>query len=97
MQTSFYIKPAKNERIETTVHLTADSRPCLTGTVTDGKNKPIGGALVTVYTTGEDSSSPIGSVYTDDTGIFTFGPLEPAILYQVRIYKNDENQRELEP
>lgn len=96
MQTSFYIKPVQNERIEATVHLTADTRPSLTGVVTDSKNKPVAEALVTV-STAEDPIQVLGAVYTDSQGVFTFGPLSPSVLYQVRICKSDEGTRTLEP
>ena len=95
MQTSFYIKPVQNERIEATVHLTADTRPSLTGVVTDSKNKPVDGALVTVSTT-EEPIQVLGAVYTDASGIFIFGPLSPGTLYQVRIYKGEEAARSLD-
>jgi len=41
---SFYVKPAANELVETTVHIQPDPRPALLGTVLSGK-KPVQDAL----------------------------------------------------
>lgn len=95
MNSSFFVKPAKNELIETVVHITPDPRPSLTGKVLSVSNKPVSGALVTIFK-GEDEQSTIASVYTDEGGIFTFGPLEPSVLYMVKVYKAEDNIRTVE-
>lgn len=94
---SFYVKPAANELVETTVHIQPDPRPALLGTVLAGK-KPVSDALVAVYLSGgpDAPDQPVGSLYTDELGHFAFGPLEPQKLYQVRVFKASGAARNLE-
>lgn len=94
---SFYLRPAKNELIETVVQLKADPRPALIGSVVDETSRPVANALVAVYESGGDApDKPIGSLYTDELGQFAFGPLEPSKLYIVRVYKGGGCLRTLE-
>lgn len=95
---SFFVKPAENERVETTVHIHPDRRPALLGTVLDTAGRPVTAALVAVYRSGgaEAPDTPVGSLYTDELGQFAFGPLEPDQLYQVRVFKRGDGARSLE-
>lgn len=95
---SFFVKPNAHERIETTVHLQADRRPSLLGTVLSANGKPVGDALVTIYQSGGATApdSPVGALYTDELGRFAFGPLEPDRLYQVQVFKRGDIARTLE-
>lgn len=95
---SFFVKPAANERVETTVHIHPDRRPALLGTVLDAAGKPVEAALIAVYRSGgaDAPDTPVGSLYTDALGQFAFGPLEPDRLYQVRVFKCGEHTRNLE-
>lgn len=94
---SFYLRPAENELIETVVQLRPDPRPAILGTVVGDDHRPVANALVAVYESGGDAPDiPVGSLYTDELGQFAFGPLEPAKLYIIRVYKNGGNVRTLE-
>lgn len=95
---SFFVKPNAHERIETVVHLQADSRPSLLGTVLNKSGRPVGDALVTVYRSGgaDAPDKPVGALYTDELGRFAFGPLEPDGLYQVQVFKRGDVTRMLE-
>ena len=94
---SFYVKPAANELVETTVHIQPDPRPALLGTVLSGK-KPVQDALVAIYLSGGQVApdTAAGAIYTDELGHFAFGPLEPQKLYQVRVFKAGPSARNLE-
>lgn len=94
---SFYVKPAANELVETTVHIQPDPRPALVGTVLSEK-RPVQDALVAIYLSGGQDApdQPVGSLYTDELGHFAFGPLEPQKLYQVRVFKAGPAARSLE-
>lgn len=98
MNYSFCVKPNEHERIETTIHLQADHRPALIGTVLNETGKPVEDALITIYKSGcaSKDDTTIGTVYTDNLGRFAFGPLEPNHLYEVKVFKYDENSRILE-
>lgn len=92
---SFFVKPAANEIIATRSALSPDQRPALTGAVTGADGKPAAGALVTIYRAGA-SEAPIGALYTDEQGQFTFGPLDPGQLYHVKVFHPSDNIRALE-
>ena len=92
---SFYVKPASHEVVQTTVSLSADQRPALIGTVVSADDKPVENALVTFYRA-DAPDSPIGALYTDELGRFSFGPLEPGKLYHVKVFKRSDNIRALE-
>ena len=92
---SLYVKPAGHEVVETTVSLTSDQRPALTGTVLSAGGKPAEAALVTVYRA-DAPASPIGALYTDELGRFAFGPLEAGMLYHVKVFRRTDSIRALE-
>lgn len=92
---SFYVKPVSHEVVETTVSLSVDKRPALIGTVVDTAQNPVSDALVTFYSA-DTPSAPIGALYTDEMGRFSFGPLEPGKLYHVRVFKTGNQIRALE-
>lgn len=95
---SFFVKPASNERIETTVHLQKDDRPALLGTVLGPDGRPVEAALIAVYRSGgaDAPDTPVAALYTDELGQFACGPLEPDQLYQVRVFKSGGGTRSLE-
>lgn len=92
---SFFVKPAANEMVNTTVPLTPDARPALTGTILVQDGKPAAGALITIYRA-DTPDTPIIATYTDELGRFAIGPLEPGQLYHVRVFKQSGNVRTLE-
>lgn len=92
---SFYVKPAAHEVVETSVTLSLDQRPALTGTVTEPDGKPAEAALVTFYRA-DAPARPVGAMYTDELGRFAFGPLEPGQLYHVKIFHATDGIRTLE-
>ncbi len=95
---SFFVKPNAHERIETVIHLQADRRPALLGTVLGGNGQPVEDALVTVYRSGgaDHPDLPVGALYTDALGRFAFGPLEADELYQVQVFRREDISRTLE-
>ncbi|MDO5142726.1 MAG: carboxypeptidase-like regulatory domain-containing protein [Eubacteriales bacterium] len=92
---AFFVKPAAHEVVETTVALSADQRPALVGTVLGPDSRPVEAALVTIYHA-DAPTSPIGALYTDELGRFTFGPLESGRLYHVKVFKRSDMIRTLE-
>lgn len=92
---SFYVKPAAHEVVETRVSLALDCRPALVGTVVNAQDKPVEAALITFYRA-DAPTRPIGALYTDEFGRFTFGPLEPGQLYHVKVFHATDNIRTLE-
>lgn len=92
---SFYVKPAAHEIVDTTVSLSPDQRPAVTGTVVDHNDKPVAQALVTFYRA-DAPASPVGALYTDELGRFTFGPLDAGQLYHVKVFKRSDTIRALE-
>lgn len=95
---TFCIKANEHERIETKVHLMKEIRPAILGTVLNENGKPQSDALVIIYRSGKASQDdkPIATVYTDQLGRFAFGPLEPNHLYEVKVFKFEDNSRFLE-
>ncbi len=92
---SFYVKPSEHEVVETSVSLALDKRPALTGTVSYPDGKPVEAALITFYRA-DLPSRPVGALYTDEFGRFSFGPLEPGQLYHVKVFHSDGEVRTLE-
>ena len=97
MHTSFYVRPAQQEQIETTAVLRTAEAPVLLGTVTSEDGKPIADALAVLYVSGGTRSDhAAGIAFSDELGRFVFGPLEAGTLYQVSIYANTSLHRVLE-
>jgi hypothetical protein len=97
MYSSFYVRPAAGEQVQTAVSLTPDPRPALLGTVTSSAGKPVADALVVLTASGKTAPDRVvGTEYTDAFGQFSFGPLEAGMLYQVRISRTDRRLRTLE-
>lgn len=97
MYSSFYVRPASGEQVQTAVSLTSDPRPALLGTVTGDTGKPVADALVVLTASGKTQPDQlVGTEYTDEFGQFSFGPLEAGVLYQVRISRTDVRLRTLE-
>ena len=97
MHTSFYIRPAQQEQIETTAVLRTTESPVLLGTVVSEKGKPITNALAVLYASGgTQPDRTAGIAFSDEMGRFAFGPLEAGVLYQVCIYADTSLHRVLE-
>ncbi len=97
MQSIFYVRPSAQELVETHVTLREPDRPVLLGTVTDDGGKPISDALAVLYASGGVEPDRVAGVsYTDAQGRFLFGPLEPGVLYEIRIQANTQLHRVLE-
>ena len=96
--TKFYFRPGENEQIETSIRLDPDKRSAVIGSVYDLEGRAVSDALVLLFETTGDGSSPTLSaqVFTDDMGQFVFGPLVSGRLYMVKIFKNLMKIRELE-
>lgn len=91
----FYFKPAEGEYIETNVRLVPEKTAAICGTVRDKSDKPQQGALVLLFKSGQENVL-LGRHITDEDGQFSFGPLEPDVLYLIKVYKNSIKIRELE-
>lgn len=97
MHTSFYVRPAQHEQIETTAVLRTAEPPVLLGTVTSEDGKPVADALaVLIASGGTQSDHAAGITFSDEFGRFVFGPLEAGTLYQVSIYADTALHRVLE-
>ena len=96
-QSSFYIKPAEFEQIETVVRIKQETRPSLIGSVLDTESAPSKDAFVALFeVNGENKDRLVATAYTDIDGKFIFGPLEAGKLYIIRINKNAEKIRLVE-
>ena len=96
-QSSFYIKPAEYEQIETVVHIKQENRPGLIGSVFDAENAPSKDAFIALFeVNGENKDRLVATAYTDVDGKFIFGPLDAGRLYLIRISKNTEKIRQIE-
>ena len=91
----FYFKPAKGERVDTTVGIENDKSAAICGTVLGGDGRPVTGALTLLFAA-EGDRRLLGTQTTDEEGQFFFGPIEGEKLYLIKIYKNDTKIRELE-
>ena len=91
----FYFKPAEGEYIETTVRLEPEKTAAICGTVRDKNGQPQAGALVLLFRSGQGNGL-IDRHVTDEDGQFSFGRLDPDVLYLIKIYKNNVKIRELE-
>ena len=94
--TKFYFRPGDREWIDTTVHISPDTRSAIHGIVRDAGENPVADALVMLFSGGRETLRPVGQMFTDQSGQFFFGPLESGQLYLVQIYKNAGILRELE-
>lgn len=95
---SFYIKPSAGEIIETLLQLEPDKHSILCCTVKGKDGKPVSGALALLLsgTQNHEQLTLLQQSFTDDSGQFVFGPLEPDTLYQIKVFKNSIKLRELE-
>lgn len=93
---NFYFKTSENEQIETSIHIRQDNRSAILGHLKNTEGAPVVDALVLLFDGDEDSPSLLGQTFTDESGQFYFGPLEPNRLHHIKIYKNSTKLRELE-
>ncbi|MGN1015056.1 MAG: carboxypeptidase-like regulatory domain-containing protein [Butyricicoccus sp.] len=97
MYSSFYVRPSAGEQVQTTVSLCPDSRPALLGIAVGEDGKPLTDALVVLTASGQtEPDRVVGTMYTDELGQFSFGPLEAGTLYQVRVSRMGTHLRTLE-
>lgn len=93
----FYFRPAKGEQISTTLTPEPDESSAICGRVTDGRGRPVEGALVLLFRSEEEHAPALLARFcTDDDGHFLFGPLESETLYLIKVFKNNVKLRELE-
>lgn len=94
--TKFYFRPGEGELIETTLRASPDQRSAIYGTVLDSGDRPVPDALVLLFDGSEEEPRLLNQLFTNERGQFAFGPLTPARLHFIRVYKNDVKLRELE-
>ncbi len=94
---SFYCKPAYGEHVDAAIRLEPEARCALRGRLTDSRGQPVAGALALLYQAAEpDMEKLLFQTFTDGAGQFFFGPLQPDVLYLVRLYQGGLRLRELE-
>lgn len=98
MYTKFFVQPGENEWIKTEVTMKPDSRSALHGTVVSPDGKALCEALVMLFLVDRamDTLTFVSCTFTDDSGQFAFGPLDPARIYAVKVFKDSVKVRELE-
>ncbi len=98
MYTKFFVHPGEHETIKTEITLAPDRRSALHGRVCLPDGKPAVDALVMLFHAGVQGGEPkfVSCMFTDDSGHFVFGPLEPEVLCLLKVYKNSVKVRELE-
>ncbi len=98
MYTKFFVQPGENEWIKTEVTLKPDSRSALHGTVTGPDGRLVCDALVMLFLADKaaDAVKFTACTFTDDSGQFAFGPLDPGRVYAVKVFRNSVKVRELE-
>ena len=91
----FYFKPAEGEHIVTSVKIEQEKAAAICGTVRDKGGAVVEGALVLLFRSGQEKKL-LDRQFTDEEGLFSFGPLEGNVLYLIKVYKNNVKIRELE-
>lgn len=94
--TKFYFKPGENELIQTIVHIKPDTRSAIYGFVRDLDGKAIADALVMLFESGNDDPVLLSQTFTDDSGLFLFGPLNSGRLHLIKVFRDTVKIRELE-
>ena len=94
--TKFYFKPGENELIQTVVHIKPDARSAIQGYVRDMDDRAIPDALIMLFESGTDDLKLVTQTFTDDAGMFFFGPLNSGRLHLIKVFKDTVKIRELE-
>lgn len=96
---NFFISPSENEVIQTEIKVKSDIKPAVLGTICDENGSPCQDVFVAVYKMNSEKTS-IESLetytYTDKYGNFILAPLENGELYNVKIYKSNNQVRILD-
>ena len=93
----FYLLPGRGEQVTTIVTAQPEEHSAIFGRVVDKKGNPISEALVLLLSAPEaEPGALVARFITDEDGHFMFGPVESGALYQIKVYKNEINVRELE-
>lgn len=90
----FHIKPQPGERVDTVISLPQDPSALICGTVLSPGGTPLAQALVLLLR--QEDGSLQSSTVTDEDGRFYLGPVEPELLYTLRIQLEDRETRILE-
>lgn len=90
----FFFKAVPGERIETVLTLPEEERSTIWGAIQTADETPVPDALVLLCDA--QSQEPIAQTFTDETGHFFFGPLEPEHLYCIRVFHHSVHVRTLE-
>jgi hypothetical protein len=73
-----------------------ESRSAIQGYVRNHDEKAIADALVMLFECTEDSFKLLTETFTDETGMFFFGPLNPGRLHLIKVFKDTVKIRELD-
>ena len=89
-----YIKPLAGESTTPRIFLPPEDQGLISGIVLEPGGQPVQGALVLLLE--QESGQRIAHTVISDQGRFWFGPLEPGVLYALRIQKDDSAERVVE-
>lgn len=93
----FYFRPGRGEQVNTVITPLPEERSAVCGRVVDTRGLPVSDALVLLFRNKEGAAPELISRFlTDEDGQFFFGPLEPEMLYIIKVFKNNIKIRELE-
>jgi len=97
LESTFYCKPAKGERIETRLQITPDLSAAIHGVVLDPEGGPVAAAFVLLFRV-EEEATPLllAQSATDRDGHFVFGGLEGDTLYRIKVFQQNWSVRTLE-
>ena len=91
----FYCKPKKDQRIETVLQVERDQSALIHGVVKDPAGAPIAGALLLLFSADENRDIPLAQAHTDPEGHFAFWGLAGDVLYQIKLFQEHTDMREI--
>lgn len=94
MAMSFFVKTQPGERVEASVTLPEQGGSSICGVVTGSGGEPAPGVLVLLLRDGEPF--PLAQCTTDEHGLYCFGPLAEAQLYQLCVFQAGQRVRHLD-
>ena len=94
MGLTFFVKTLPGERVETNITLPEPSGSTICGAITASGGEPAAGVLVLLLRDGEPF--PLAQCTTDEHGLYCFGPLAEAQLYQLCVFQAGQRVRHLD-
>lgn len=92
----FEFTPKSCEEIDACIKVPCDPRGVISGRILDCCNKPIRSATLKLFEkTCKDELCPLTHTFTDENGLFLFGPLCPCTTYVIKIFVNEVKNKQI--